>query len=286
MQEGRVIMEITEEIKAKAKSMGADLVGVCAIKSMELSAQELGELYPAAKSIIVFAYRQSSGALETSKEMVQSGHLFRDSKYTRLNRYDVRHVYHTLDWIAHQLVRFTEEKSFASVAVSGWLPVDWSADKRGLVGDVDLRRAAVEAGLGTLGLNNLVITPQFGPRVRLGGLLTSATLKSDEKIKDNLCIPGCKLCIESCPANALHEGEKTNVRDCGAQVFQFGLRALVYYIREQLQKPKEEVLATFVNPTLMNLWQTLCLGLYYTCFECQRVCPVGAWKKQLAGCKI
>jgi epoxyqueuosine reductase len=275
---------LTESIKAKAKTLGADLVGVCSVESMGLSEDGLKDLYPGAKSVVVFAYRHSSGALEASESMIKSGSLFKDSKYTRLNRYDVSHVYHSLDTMAHRLVRYIEEKGYASEAVSGWLPVDWGEGKRGLVADLDIRRAAVEAGLGTFGKNNLVITPEFGPRVRIGGVLTSAELVSDSKIEESLCIEGCNLCIECCPAKALKKGEKTDVQACGVQVFQFGLRSLIYYIRNQLKKPKEEVLNTFVDTTLMNLWQTLCLGIYYTCSECQRACPVGSWRKKLVGC--
>jgi len=208
-------MELTEEMKTRAKSLGADLVGVCSIESMGLSEEQLAELYPGVESVMVFARRHSSGALEASN-----------------------------------------------------------------------RRAGVEVGLGTLGLSNILITREFGPRIRLGGVLTSAKLQSDEKMKENLCIPGCRRCIETCPAKALKEGEKTNVHDCGMQVFQFGMRSAVYYIREQLKKPKEEAFNTFVTPTFMNLWQTLCIGVYYTCFECQRVCPVGTWRKQLIGCNL
>jgi len=277
-------MNITEDVKSKARSLGADLVGVCSIESMGLSKEQLGELYPGVKSVIVLAYRHSAGALEATPEMKNAGSLFTDSKYTRLNRYDVLHVYHSLDRIAHDLVRFIEDRGFASVAVSGWLPVDWGEGKRGLVADFDLRKAAVEAGLGNMGKNNILITKEYGPRIRLGGVLTAAKLMEDERTGEDPCIPGCTRCMECCPGQAIRAGEKTDVVKCGEHVFQFGLRALVYYIREQLKKPREEVIKTFFDTTFMNLWQTVNIGVYYTCFECQRVCPVGTWKKQLAGC--
>ncbi len=279
-------MGLTKVIKSKAKSLGADLVGVCSIESMGLSQEQLSELYPGVESVIVLAYRHSAGALEASETMRNAGSLFVDSKYTRLNRYDVLHVYHSLDRIAHDLVRFIEDNGFASVAVSGWLPVDWGEGKRGLVADFDLRKAAIEAGLGNMGKNNILITKEYGPRIRLGGVLTSAKLEQDKKIKDDPCIPGCTMCMESCPGHAIKEGEKTDIVKCGEHVFQFGLRALVYYIREQLKKPKEDVLKTFFDTTFMNLWQTLNIGVYYTCFECQRVCPVGTWNGGLIGSGI
>ena len=38
------------------------------------------------------------------------------------------------------------------------------------------RHAAVLAGLGEFGLNNLLLTPQYGPRVRLDSVITTAEL--------------------------------------------------------------------------------------------------------------
>ena len=66
--------------------------------------------------------------------------------------------------------------------------------------------AAVLAGLGTLGRNSLLITPEFGPRVPPslppdGGLPGGDTL-----VKKDLCA-GCNACIRECPAQAIQEPE-------------------------------------------------------------------------------
>jgi len=65
------------------------------------------------------------------------------------------------------------------------------------------RHAAVAAGLGTFGLNNLLLTKQFGPRQRLVSIITSAPLKADELIDKTLCLgEKCSLCMKKCPAHA------------------------------------------------------------------------------------
>jgi epoxyqueuosine reductase QueG len=67
---------------------------------------------------------------------------------------------------------------------------------------IDLKAAAVRAGLGVRGLNTLVITRRFGPRVRWGALLTDLDLLPDEPIHDYFCV-SCSLCIAACPTGAL-----------------------------------------------------------------------------------
>ncbi len=66
------------------------------------------------------------------------------------------------------------------------------------------RHAAVAAGLGVFGLNNLLLTPQYGPRQRLVSIITEAPLKPDPLLKKSLCLgPKCSLCVKKCPAHAL-----------------------------------------------------------------------------------
>lgn len=64
---------------------------------------------------------------------------------------------------------------------------------------------AIDAGLGELGRNGLLITPQYGPRVRLCKILTDLPLEPDKPVEfgvKEVC-RNCKLCAELCEANAI-----------------------------------------------------------------------------------
>lgn len=67
---------------------------------------------------------------------------------------------------------------------------------------VDLREAAVRAGLGTRGLNGLVVTREFGPRVRFGAVFVEPELPRDKPLSDYYCA-SCSICISRCPTGAL-----------------------------------------------------------------------------------
>jgi len=64
---------------------------------------------------------------------------------------------------------------------------------------------AIDVGLGELGRNGLLITPQFGPRVRLCKIFTNIPMEVDKPIEfgvKNFC-KTCRLCAENCEANAI-----------------------------------------------------------------------------------
>ena len=71
---------------------------------------------------------------------------------------------------------------------------------------------AVDAGLGELGRNGLLVTPQFGPRVRICKVLTDLPLEPDKPIDfgvQEYC-EKCKKCLENCPAGAISEDKTAN----------------------------------------------------------------------------
>jgi epoxyqueuosine reductase len=74
-------------------------------------------------------------------------------------------------------------------------------------GGVLLKDAAVLAGLGRIGRNNLLVTPELGPRVRLRGLSVVLDLEPLAiEMADDLCA-GCGMpCVSACPRQALDGG--------------------------------------------------------------------------------
>jgi len=68
---------------------------------------------------------------------------------------------------------------------------------------------AIDAGLGELGRNGLLITPQFGPRIRLSKVITDLPLIPDPPIDFGLheYCKTCNKCFIQCPAKAINEKE-------------------------------------------------------------------------------
>ncbi len=69
---------------------------------------------------------------------------------------------------------------------------------------------AIDAGLGELGRNGLLITPEYGPCVRICKLFTDMPLECDKPIDfgvTDFC-KNCKKCAEACEAEAIQTTEK------------------------------------------------------------------------------
>ena len=84
---------------------------------------------------------------------------------------------------------------------------------------------AIDAGLGELGRNGLLITPKFGPRVRLCKVLTDLPMKPDKPIDfgvQEYC-EKCKKCLENCPVHAISEDKTANATtvSCNSSVLKW-----------------------------------------------------------------
>jgi reductive dehalogenase len=73
---------------------------------------------------------------------------------------------------------------------------------------------AVYAGLGELSRIGIMLTKQYGPRVRLGAVLTDLPLEIDHPIDLNVgsFCESCKKCATNCPTGAIAAKEKTEVK--------------------------------------------------------------------------
>jgi len=72
---------------------------------------------------------------------------------------------------------------------------------------------AIKAGLGEYGKLGLLITKDFGPRVRLGKIYTDLPLSYDEPISfgvKELC-DICQKCMMGCPVQAIPSGKPSNI---------------------------------------------------------------------------
>lgn len=82
---------------------------------------------------------------------------------------------------------------------------------------VFLKDAAVLSGLGIMGVNNLLITPQYGPRIRLRGLLLDADLPTTKAQLFSPCETCERHCWKACPQHAF-DSESFDRLACRAQM--------------------------------------------------------------------
>ena len=75
------------------------------------------------------------------------------------------------------------------------------------------KEAAVRAGLGSIGKNNLVCNPEYGGWVAYQSIMTDVPMEPDSPFEKDLC-GECSLCMKACPTGALYEPYRIDPRKC------------------------------------------------------------------------
>lgn len=159
-------------------------------------------------------------------------------------------------------------------------------------GALPVRMAAVVGGMGTMGLNNMLLTPQFGPRIVLGAVLTDLELPLGVPLTEELC-PGlekCGRCAAVCPAQAiplsapigagLDQVRNLDRAACARYAQPHGVNSLMEIVEAAFEtKSKEELIQNYLGEPIAALWRETAMmkeAAYMGCMECEAVCPVGA----------
>ena len=204
----------TSQVIAFAKKKGADLVGIASADYLE-SYSDLKHkpsfFVPMAKSVITIGLKVNDALLEfgLSNKVRSRSDLFssRHEVYKQtLEGYLKYYNYNLLDNIAIETSKYLEKNGFISFPIQARV-TDWTEVK----GVFPHKLAAIAAGLGIQGKCSLIITSEFGPRVRLASLITEAPLKTSAPRKDttrSIC-GACRKCIDICPIDALDYDENT-----------------------------------------------------------------------------
>jgi len=197
-------MDLTARIKEFLLSRGADMAGAGRAESLSGAPQGYRptDYLPAAKSFISFACVLNRGPVLNLPK----------SRNEYLLEFEAANS--LLNTIGFQTARFLEGQGFQSMAVPATASI---GDAVRLMGDVSQKHAAVKAGLGLFGINNLVLTREHGSRVRFGMVITEAELVPDRVLEEEICIK-CGKCIEACPSGALSQWEESFTPQAGCQI--------------------------------------------------------------------
>lgn len=260
--------ELTDRVKEFALSqLGADLVGIAGVDRFREAphGHRPEELLPGAKSVIAMAIR------------------FLDSTFVSLNP----RVYVQRYWqlrqrfqdAGYEMCRFLEQKGYFAINFPSTAPQDSGPLGKMLFADFSHRHAAFLSGIGQIGRNQLLITPQYGPRVWLMSVITTAELAPDPLLTDKIC-PGekCNICVQKCPEGAL-SSDGLNVSKCVRGYGMFGLLGFLRHLRNIMEENDPGMKQKLIfGPTTWTLWMVLQYGSGPSmCNACIASCPIG-WK--------
>ena len=105
-----------------------------------------------------------------------------------------------IDYVSLRLVMLLQSEGYDGLAVPASQSVN--TDENYYEGLFQHRTNARMAGLGWIGKNGSLINPKYGPRVRLGTVLSNADLSYGQPIEVSRC-GTCEACVLKCPAMVL-----------------------------------------------------------------------------------
>jgi epoxyqueuosine reductase len=206
-------------LESLARDMGATYFGIADLTpARQVVSEQGGEFLTRFPRAVSHGFVLTDGIVDT---------LVHHENIAALNTYGyyVRQTVNPrIDSISLMLAQYLAKADFQAFAV----PSSQTLDRPRLVGVFSHKLAAHLAGLGWIGKSALLITPEHGPRVRWGTVLTDAPLEAGTPINE-MC-RGCDECVKGCPVHAI-TGQAFDRPRPRSEIF--AAEACYHYLRER-----------------------------------------------------
>lgn len=214
-------------VKKQALAFGADVVGIGSIDRWADAPIQMDprQIMPECRSVIAMAFRVNRGSMRG----IEEGTYF--SNYSAMGYGGITYLYMPMTVI--NLSKFIEDQGYEAV------PMGHQSDWRGIDNEgylkknysrpvapgraapdvmINLRIAAFLCGLGEIGFSKMLLTPQFGPRNRIGIIMTDVELEADPIYDGPQLCNRCMACVKACPGGCFDTDRRVKVNLGGREV--------------------------------------------------------------------
>lgn len=251
-----------EEIRQICLEADADAMGFVELNRPELAPerQSLLHLYPGTQTIISLSRAMNRENIQSPVRPLYNG--------------EMRRVEEDLGRICGEILRQLNARDLRGVILNPAFPMDQNRWP-GKTWDVSHKTMAVEAGLGVMGLNRLVLSPRFGSAILLNSILLNAPVNHyDRRLEQNPCLQ-CGLCAAVCPTGAIQRDGSFDFLACATHSYRDWSGGLDWVEAMLASNDLATYRALFQDRETMSLWQGMMYGFNHKCGYCQSVCPVG-----------
>lgn len=241
---------------------GVDEVGFVEIDRPELAQERQGilENYPATQTIISLSRALNRENVQSPARSLYNG--------------EVRRIEEDLSRISGEIMRHLNSQDIRGVILNPAFPMDMNRWP-GKTWDVSHKTMAVEAGIGVMGLNRLVLSPRFGSNIFLNSILINAQVDLyDQRLEQNPCL-NCRLCVAVCPTVAVQKDGAFDFLVCATHSYRDLSGGFDWAAALLASGDLAEYRTRFQDRETMGLWQSLLFGFNHKCGYCQAVCPAG-----------
>lgn len=252
------------ELRSICLEAGADDVGFVEVgrSGLDPEREDILRVYPRTRTVISYL-------IAMNRENIQSQCInIADEEYHR--------SCDDLSKAARKILRQLNARGVRGVYATYAFPSDpqrWP----GKLWDIAHKTTAVEAGLGSMGVNRLVLHPKYGSAISLNTILIDTEVDEySVPLSENPCID-CKLCVSVCPVGAIsREGEFTFM-SCMTHNYRDTMAGFLDFIETIVSSSDvKEFRSKFRDHESIAYWQSLTFGHAYKCSYCLAVCPAGS----------
>lgn len=252
-----------ELIRQICLEAGADEVGFVEVERPELAQERPGilQVYPATRTVISLSRALNRENVQSPARPLYNGEFHRSEE--------------DLARISGDILRHLNGQDIRGVTLNPAFPMDMNRWP-GKTWDVGHKTVAVEAGIGLMGRNRLVLSPRFGSCILLNSLLIDTPLdRYDRRMDLDPCLK-CGLCAAVCPAGAIHRDGAFDFLACVTHSYRDLSGAFDWAMAMLASQDLGAYRDRFQDRETMSLWQSLLFGFNHKCGYCQAVCPAGA----------
>jgi len=246
--------ESIEEIKQFILQNNVPVFGISAAESLqnEPRCYRPSDMLPQARSILCLGMPIPKG-------------IFRCKERSEWMYWRAANIYYrTIDTTLMKVCSILEAKEEVAVPIYGCFPYDMKG-KGDFWGYLSLVRMGEATGIGKIGKNGLLIKSLYGPRLLLGGIVTTAALPQMTwpKIEEKGCPEDCFVCQEGCPVKAIDRSGKVDRVACT----KYSSKSPIFSnFMKMGQSGHEDV-------QMINHLTAVDDHAMYQCIKCVSVCP-------------
>lgn len=254
------VQGIVDKIRDIAVAENVPVLGTgpAAAMANEPQGYRPGDLLPGARSLVCFGIPVPRGVYLPAP-------LGTETIWRSQNIY-----YRRLDTLSIRFAALLEERGEQAVPVFGCMPMAFKGKRLlDVTGYLNQIHMGVATGIGTIGRSGALLHSQYGARLMLGGVVTTAVLPAfrDPDIEEPGCPLDCRICVDTCPVQAISEKKRVDVNRCLTYTARTPLVPRLRFVMLRALRPR--LAARLMNQTALDE-HTL-----HVCSRCVADCPYG-----------
>ena len=172
--------------------------------------------------------------------------------------------YRNIDMVLMRACNIIEEKGEVAVPIYACFPYDIKG-KGDFWAYMSLVKMAEAVGIGKVGKNGLLFSSKYGPKLLLGGIVTTASLPAMAwPEKDEIgCPEDCYICQKQCPVKAIDNRGKVDRVAC----IKYSMRSPIFSNMMKTNKMTPQDVQMINHLTAVDDHSA------YRCIKCVSVCP-------------